>query len=293
MYSRQSPRLPKAGEETQKIQHLKYDDFRTFSLSLRSLARRRIDIAYFSCVSASEFSLISDDTKRDVKSAKFSYNYLTQTLVVRMPGVRHEELISLFRSALERQLSTMDVLDEYVILGSPLTRIGNFAKEPDACWVTESLGKITLVLDTGISETSRQLAVDAHGWLESSGSSVQSCLTMNLGPNSSVTIDVWARGAREYANSPRHQSPYAMIVQHIELTRSDNGADVRGWTLNPDSSTSFTDVLVLDFELFTGRSPQKAIEKNVILDRNALSNVALRFWKHETRSQTSLGVIDS
>jgi hypothetical protein len=106
----------------------------------------------------------------------------------------HKELAGLLRALSDEQLFRMDVSGEFTLLSYLLTTLGSWAKEPDAAWSPESTGNLVVVLEVGSSEPSQQLRIDAREWIESSGTTVESCITIDLSEQNNLTIDIWKLG---------------------------------------------------------------------------------------------------
>lgn len=172
----------------------------------------------------------------------------------------------------------MDVSNEFLTLASPLTVLDNWAKEPDACWSPESTGDLTVVLEVGASlESAARLAIDAKTWLESPGTTVKACITIDLSGANNITIDV-------YTISTRNRLSRAIQAQHAEIVNSSEmGPKIYGWATNENTDSSPTDEIRLDFAMFVGRPATTAREKDIIIDRNLLIQFANRFWYHQGR----------
>ncbi|KAJ6186223.1 hypothetical protein N7519_007524 [Penicillium mononematosum] len=152
----------------------------------------------FSGVSDADFSFLSADSTRLCKSPKFQYFPNSRILRVNITVWNHEILISLLRRLIERQLVAMNVDDECMTFDSPMNVLGDWVKEPDLCWsLMTSSGQLRCVVEVGISESARQLSIDARGWLEAPRSSVQAVTTVSfkyvdLGNEPNLfTIAVW------------------------------------------------------------------------------------------------------
>ena len=141
---------------------LKYDGYSSFAAVLQSHLHTGRELVGFSGVTADEFNFLASDCNRPLKSAKFSYNFLTEVLMIKMPVYARGVISDLFRNIVDKQLFAMDVSNEFLTLASPLTVLDNWAKEPDACWSPESTGDLTVVLEVGASlESAARLAIDA------------------------------------------------------------------------------------------------------------------------------------
>lgn len=262
---------------------LKYDGYSSFAAVLQNNPHTGREVVEFSGVSANEFEFLASDRNRPLKSAKLSYNFLTEVLTIKMPGYAHEVITGLFKAMVDQQLFAMDVSSEFVPLASPLTVLGNWAKEPDACWALESTGDLTVVLEVGASESAPRLAVDARGWLETLGTAVKACITIDLSRANNITIDVWRLRRRFYAMSTRNLPSLAVRVQHVEILNRETGPEIDGWTTDENPDAAPTDEIRLDFAMFVGRPATTGCEQDIVIDRNLLMEFANRFWRHQGR----------
>ncbi|KAL4943630.1 hypothetical protein BDV06DRAFT_189533 [Aspergillus oleicola] len=159
---------------------LKYDRYASFAATLHDNLHTDHEVLDFSGVSAEDFNFLASDSNRPLKSAKLSYNFLTRCLTIKIPGFAHETITGLFKAMVDKQLFEVGVFNEFIPRASLLTVLGNWAKEPDACWAPESTDDLTVVLEVGASESAPRLAINARGWLETPGTTVKACITINL-----------------------------------------------------------------------------------------------------------------
>ncbi|PYH89151.1 hypothetical protein BO71DRAFT_403284 [Aspergillus ellipticus CBS 707.79] len=262
---------------------MKYNGYASFVASLRDNLHTGLEVLEFSGVSANDFEFLSSDRNRPLKSAKFSYNFLTELLTIKMPGFAHETLTGLFKAMIDKQLFAMGVFDELIPRASLLTVLGNWAKEPDACWAPESTDDLTVVLEVGASESAPRLAIDARGWLETPGTTVRTCITIDLSRENNLTIDVWRLGRRAYAVSSRNLPSPAVRVQRVEILSGEAGPEICGWKTDQNTDTIPTDEIRLDFAMFVGRPAATDPEQDIVIDRNLLMTFANRFWRYQGR----------
>ncbi|KAE8390112.1 hypothetical protein BDV23DRAFT_155918 [Aspergillus alliaceus] len=262
---------------------LKYDGYASFVASLQDNLHTGREVLEFSGVNAKDFEFLSSDDNRPLKSAKFSYNFLTELLTIKMPGFAHETLTGLFKAMIDKQLFAMGVFDELIPRASLLTVLGNWAKEPDACWAPESTDDLTVVLEVGTSESAPRLAIDARGWLESPGTTVKTCITIDLSRENNLAIDVWRLGRRVYAVSPRNLPSPAVRVQHVKIVSGEAGPEIYGWKTDQNIDVIPTDEIRLDFAMFVGRPAATDLEQDIVINRNLLMGFANRFWRHQGR----------
>lgn len=257
---------------------LKYEGYASFAAALQDNLHTGHEVLEFSGVSAKDFEFLASDLNRPLKSAKLSYNFLTKLLTVKMPGFAHETLTGLFKAMVDQQLFAMGVFNEFVPRASLLTVLGNWAKEPDACWAPELTDDLTVVLEVGASESAPQLAINAKGWLETPRTTVKTCITINLSRANNLTIEVWQLGRRVYAVSSRNLPSSAVRVQHVEILNGEAGPEIHGWKIDQNSDALPTDEVQLDFAMFVGRPAATNLEQDIVIDRNLLMAFANRFW---------------
>ncbi|KAL4818653.1 hypothetical protein BDW67DRAFT_157064 [Aspergillus spinulosporus] len=259
---------------------LKYDGYASFAATLQDNLHSGHEVLDFSGVSAEDFNFLASDSHRPLKSAKFTYNFLTGLLTIRMSRFAHDTITGLFRAMVDKQLFTMGIYDEVLPLASPLTVLDNWAKEPDACWAPESTGNLTVVLEVGASESAPRLAIDAKAWLETPGTTVKACIIIDISQANSLIIEVWQLGRRAYTVSSRNLPSPAMRVQHVEIFDGEVEPQIHGWKTDQDSGVAFTDEIRLEFAILAGRPPATNLEQDVVMDRSILIAFAKRFWCH-------------
>lgn len=262
-----------------------YNGYASFAATLQDNLNTGREVLEFSDVTAEDFRFLTADNNRPLKSARFSYNFPAQSLTIRMPHFAHEIILGLFKALIDSQLFAMGVSDEFMPLVAPLTVLGNWTKEPDACWVPESVNDPTVVLEVGVSESSRRLAIDARGWLETPGTTVKACITIYLGRANNIIIDVWNLGRRTYTVSSRNQPSLAVRVQHVEIYKVQDEPQIRGWRTSETSAGTIcrTDEIRLDFGVFIGRQVATDQERDVVINKDDLATFAERVWCHLRR----------
>ncbi|GIK03242.1 hypothetical protein Aspvir_007311 [Aspergillus viridinutans] len=263
--------------------YLDYKGYESFVASIEDSLNTSCDFIQFSNVSAKDFEFLASDKNRTLKSARFSYNFVTECLTIKMPQWDHKELAGLFRAMIDEQLFSMLVSGEFISLSSPLTVLGSWAKEPDAAWSPESTGNLTVVLEVGDSESAQQLAINARGWLESPGTTAETCITIDLSEENNLTIDVWRLDRRVYAVSTRRLPSPAVRVQHVKILNGDAGPQIDGWKMDENMGEIPTDEIQLDFAMFVGRRATTSIEQDIVISRDLLMAFANRFWRRQGR----------
>ncbi|KAJ5534756.1 hypothetical protein N7527_001010 [Penicillium freii] len=229
----------------------------------------------FSGVSHADFTLLSEDSTRPCKSAKFHYLPNSQILRVKiMPGWDHEILIALLRDLIESQLRSMNVKHEVMTLGSPKNVFGSWVKEPDLCWsLKTSCSQSRCIVEIGTSETARQLSVDAHGWLESPHSSAKAVITVAfkyidaekaLNP---LTISVWEPVDRISSVDTRRSLLTTARTAALDVWNVAGTLAVTGFRVVKDEEDiqMTTNEIRLPFDLFIGRPASNEGERDIVL----------------------------
>ncbi|KAE8331764.1 hypothetical protein BDV39DRAFT_200907 [Aspergillus sergii] len=137
-----------------------------------------------------------------------------------MLGFAHMLIVELFKLRIHDKLVALDVEEDVYPSGSFSSRYGDWG----------------VVLEVGTSETAGRLEGDARGWLESSGSSVKACITINLEDNRLI-FDVWQPGWRVYQLSSRNSLCPAGMTQRVESV-NEGGLQVSGWRLEGSSTVA-------------------------------------------------------
>ncbi|KAI1907823.1 hypothetical protein LOZ61_005930 [Ophidiomyces ophidiicola] len=150
---------------------------------------------------------------------------------------------------------------------------GNYRKEPDGSWWPEKKHRAEMshqwpnvVLEVGYAERDAKLAIDAQGWLEAAGSTVQIAITVKIDRTTpQIHIKAWEPsyiGRRTRSNHPK-----AMVKQDIWVTQANGASTASG-------------ALELDFEKIFDRprNPAKPQEQNVIFSKEDLVDLAEDVW---------------
>ncbi|RHZ50063.1 uncharacterized protein CDV56_102405 [Aspergillus thermomutatus] len=276
------------------LKYAGYDHFvATVSHHYDLLQRRETTQQYleFSGVTSSQFETLSSDRTRPCKFIRLGYHYPSQVLLVKiMPGWDHEEIAGLFRMMIDEQLFSMQLSREFIVMQSPINRLGDWAKEPDICWAPRATSSsLTCVVEVGTSESASQLAIDARGWLETPGATVRAVLTISLDFNDLITIEVWELGNRASAIGTRNMPSSASRIWSIQISRAPGATvpTISGYLRDPITQAATpTDEIRLDFDMFVGRQAAGIKEGDVILTKDLLVEFAKDFW--ELRRQRQL-----
>lgn len=226
----------------------------------------------FSSVPASIASYLSDDSCRVSKFARLSYNLTTQTLIIKvMPFPEHGLASRSVYDYIREEIVAMNLQDEIEPLGGATVQIGNWKKEADECWApSQHATQLSLVLEIGLSESASKLTMDAHGWLETAGSTIKVVLTMTISRNNpQITIRHWERGPRLYNITTRQLPLSAFCKDEITITHTNNITTVSG-------------DLTLPFEGIVGRVPNGPLERDFFISRQKLRQIAERVWRKQS-----------
>lgn len=265
----------------------------TFTTSRRlqeSLGRRhqellqgRIDDQYlvFTSVPSAESSRLSDDGTQISKYCRFFFNEDTRTLIAKIiPNPAHGLAIRSFDTLIMLELNAINVLDDMSPLGSSTVTIGDWKKEADCCWGPESQnGKLSFVVEVGLSQSSRQLALSARSWLETPLSSVNLVVTINVNQQSpEVILQRWELVRREYGIITRFNPLSARRTTYLRLSRINNTTSVAGEAYVNNTTIPITR-LDLPFEKIVGRPPRKSEERDLVIREEQLRKFADKIWR--------------
>ncbi|CAK96845.1 hypothetical protein CBS115989_6692 [Aspergillus niger] len=288
--SSQQPNMPglTTGVIASPAPTLKYDGLRKFTNTLKAHLSEGTNILEFSEVTKDDFSVLSSSKARPFKSVKYAYNSLLRTLTCRLPKTPHVDVTGQFRRLIERQLMLMGVDREVANQSSPLTQIGCWTKEPDTCWIPRDTDTPSVVLETGASETAAHLAYSARGWLETPGSTVLACITIEIGQGNELNIDVWRQGLRRHGMVTRYRNVPAVQQQHITIKDDPAGPQIEGWKLDDDLGVVNTTELLFDFSMFTKRPPENDLEHDIVLKYDILNQLGATFFHNQHRRALTL-----
>lgn len=236
----------------------------------------------FTAVPTAEFSRLSDDRSRTSKYSRFSYNAETGTLVAKvMPAPEHEIAARAFELLVSLELVSMKLEGDVDLLGSTTVTIGSWKKEADCCWAPASKATdLSFVVEVGLSESARNLALDARGWLETCASSVKLVVTININrTNPEVILHRWELFPREYCLT-RSSSLLARRTTTLKLSRANGTTLVTGESYI-DGTTTTTTQLDLSFEKVVGRPPNSPLERDLVFSEQKLRDFAERIWRKQ------------
>lgn len=276
----------------QLVEELQHYPF-TSSQSLRkTLEHRRKALQHhktrdqylvFTGIPTAEFSRLSDDRSPASKYSRFSYSAETGTLVAKvMPTPEHDIAARSFELIIGLELHSMGLEDDVDSLGSTTVTIGSWKREADCCWAPASqTTELSFVVEVGLSNSARQLALDARGWLETRTSSVKLVVTIDINrTNPEVIMHRWELFPRDYRLLTRSSSLSARRSAALRLSRMSNTTFVTGESHIDGTGTAITQ-LYLSFEKVIGRPPNPPLERDLVISEQTLRNFAEKIWRKQ------------
>ena len=234
--------------------------------------KTREQFLFFAGVPEGVVTTLSDEASRTSKLSRILYSPKTSTLVLKvMPGLDHEIATRALSSKILLKLIEMNVRREIYELGSCTVRIGDWVKEADMCWGPKrQRGQLSAVLETGLSESSQRLALDARGWLETAGSTVELVIALDLNRDCpQMTVKRWELRPRPPVPTTRNASEaMASAVQTITVSRAS-------------TLTIVSDSLTLPFTKLVAREPNSSNETDLVIEKQALADVAEEVWEYQ------------
>jgi hypothetical protein len=213
---------------------VKQQPFTTKESLQKSLERRqralqqdqtRDQYLVFTSVPPAQSSRLSDDRLRTSKYSRFFFNAETGILIAKiMPNPAHQLAIRSFDSLISLELRAMNVDCDVWPFGSTTVTVGNWKKEADCCWAPASTNaRLSFVVEVGLSESARQLALDARGWLETYSSSVKLVVTISIKrENPEIILHRWELVPRGNGVLERSSPLSARRTAFLKLSRTNN-----------------------------------------------------------------------
>ncbi|KAJ5082333.1 hypothetical protein N7532_011376 [Penicillium argentinense] len=282
----------------QLAKEVKQQPFTTKESLTKSLERRqralqqdqtRDQYLIFTSVPPAQSSRLSDDRSRTSKYSRFFFNAETGILIAKvMPNAAHELAIRSFDSLISLELRAMNVHRDVRPFGSTTVTVGNWKKEADCCWAPASTNaRLSFVVEVGLSESARQLALDARGWLETYSSSVKLVVTISINSeHPEIILHRWELVPREYGvltRLTRSSPPLARRTAFINLSRMNNTTSVTGesCTMGTTSTTTTITQLDLPFGKVVGRPPHQPLERDLVIPAQELRTFAEDIWSEQ------------
>lgn len=233
----------------------------------------------FKPVSEQQFSTLVTHIQRRSGIFKVDYNNLNDLLVVKVrPGWDHEYATASLTKAINQQLDSMDLDDQYCCLASLGVELHNGFKEPDACWIPKfSPRRPTCVVEIGTSESPSRLAIDAHRWLETSNSSVRLVITVCFKYLLAETdekpfiISVWSLVHQQHNTTTRDPIALAKQTTILDVCRKDGLLSVSGSHFDPFTlAETEAHEIRLPLPSLIGRTPANPRERDVVLTKESV-----------------------
>lgn len=273
-------------------------DYRGHTSFLQTLERHQIllkenktteQYINFVGVPDAEFHRISNTKSLASSFARFAFWKGSRVLTAKVvPGFDHEYTAGLFRMMIDKEIFTMGIEDDVAACSSPLTAVGRWRKEPDACWIPTGANQPTVVTEVGLSESASQLIQDARGWLETAGSSTRIAFTISVSRNSyRVTIGAWELANRASSITTRSSSMTATRISSIILSRASGSSEttITGESFDPITRlTSPAEEIKISFEKLIPRQPV-GCEHDIILSKTALLKFAGRLFQAQEQQR--------
>ncbi|KAL2822134.1 hypothetical protein BDW59DRAFT_149683 [Aspergillus cavernicola] len=164
----------------------------------------------------------------------------------------------------------MQLQNEIDSLGSSNIQIRNWKEEADECWALSTQNApLTTILEIGLFESSQRLALDARGWLETSGTSVQMAFTLYICRSiPQIIIKHYELSFRQCSIESRASPSSASCVETVSITRQNNTTNVSG-------------DLRIPFRKFTNRniSPNNQLERDLFTPGHKLQRLGEKVWR--------------
>ncbi|PLB41855.1 uncharacterized protein BDW47DRAFT_42233 [Aspergillus candidus] len=237
----------------------------------------------FLSVPPAEFSILDNDHQRTGKYYRLFYHELTGTLLIKvMPNPAHELAAESFKSLVSVKLHALNIDDEVWPYGSTTVTGGGWKKQADCCWAPAlTNASLSLVVEVGLSESARRLALDAHGWLELQAS-VKLVITISIkSKRPEIVFTRWELLPLPRIDGAITRAPPASARQVVSLKvhRINNTTSVTGEsTMNGISTTS---QLVIPFDKLVNRPPHHPTEEDLVITEEELRRLAERIWKQQ------------
>jgi hypothetical protein len=207
-------------------------DFRTF------LKDEKDGSLIFKDVPYNTYEQLSNNKSSILFRSLKLYNDRTNVLRVKMVSRAHERAAARFTAAMAIKAEKMGVFEELTPEGSGEQTLGNFHKEPDGAWGPDD--HPTCVLEVGLSEPGIELAMTAHGWIESPGSQISPAITIKICSNrAEITFQKWETADRQYSATRAGRVRQARMTEEVLAVSDPN----HGYTASGSLHLSFSKLL--------------------------------------------------
>ncbi|KAL2822992.1 hypothetical protein BJX63DRAFT_376029 [Aspergillus granulosus] len=235
----------------------------------------------FTSVPPAQYSKLSDERLRISKFCRFSLNTETGIVIVKVTAnPAHELAIGAFDSLVFLELLVMNVDDETLPCGSATVTVGNWQKEANSsCCPTGTDVRLSFVVEVGLSESARQLALDARGWLETDSSSVKLVVTITIHQdNPTIILHRWELLPRRSGVVTRSAPLLARRTAFLKLFRTNNTTSIAGESYMNGTTTNITQ-LTLPFDKILNRPPHRPLERDLVIPEQKLRHFAENIWR--------------
>lgn len=201
-----------------------------------------------------------------------------------MPNPAYELAIRSFDSLISLELRAMNVHRDLRRFGSTTVTVGNWKKEADCCWAPASTNaRLSFVVEVGLSESARQLALNARGWLETYSSSVTLLAAISIKrENPEIILHRWELVPRGYSVPTRPSPLSARRTAFLKFSRTNNTTSIAGESYM-NGTTTTTGQLDLPFDKVVDRPPHQPLERDLVIPEQELGSLA-----EDIRSEQSL-----
>ncbi|KAJ5795227.1 hypothetical protein N7457_001826 [Penicillium paradoxum] len=177
----------------------------------------------------------------------------------------------------------MNVHHDVRPFGSTTVTVGNWTKEADCCWAPASTNaRLSFVVEVGLSESARQLALDARSWLEPHSSSVKLVVTISINrQNPEIILQRWELGPPGYGALTRSRTLSAHCTSSLKLSRMNHTTLITGESYT-DGTTTATTQLDLPFEKVVGRPLHQPLERDLVIPGQELRSFAEDIWSEQS-----------
>ncbi|DAA78949.1 TPA_exp: Uncharacterized protein A8136_2734 [Trichophyton benhamiae CBS 112371] len=142
-------------------------------------------------------------------------------------------------------------------------------KQPDGSFFIEREQWPTLIIEIGLSESIRKMAMDAHWWLEAEGSCTLIVITAKIDREKPlITFQRWEHHHPPHRPITRRCYPNSAVVQEVRAVH-ENGV------------TRVTGNIILPFEKMLRRCKETKKEKDIVIERDVLIDFAEATWKSQ------------
>lgn len=242
----------------------------------------------FSGVSKPQFEEIASD-ESSLKFTRLDYDHSCQSLIVKiMPGFSHECIAARICDDITFQIRQMGLRHQTCRGGATAIQLLTRTKEPDNCWFISPLDpQPTVVVELGVSESARQLELDARWWIEAAGAVDKTVMTINVNRlRSKLHFIIWKRpkDSNPHDLPPRNGDAFRVYKEQSITIECDQQSmpHLTGVRNDPvTGSIEEIDHLRLELGHFIGRGPASPVESDIIIGRELLEKYAREWYTYK------------